>query len=362
MSEQTLKTDAALPVLYVDDEEANLVVVQTMLQDDVPLLLANSGADALDILRKHRVDVLITDHRMPGMTGIELCAAVGERYPDVQRVLVTAFTDHDTAVEAINRGGVSRYLQKPFGRDLLLSVVAEAQAQVVRQMLSRELHAAIQTSEQLRYVAEERGRVLEDLANVTNQVRLTCDELESLAPDLHAEVSLPVFDRLHEEIADLRVAVDFLTSLHRRVQDLRPVTSEGVARHHVEDLLYGAATVARVATPPHAQIRIDCAPGLAVVADRTDLGRVLVALLNDAAAALGTPDIPVGSEISIRAGSQSGRVQISVSHDGSRHRALDFPGASPHDGGARGHHFCRPVAHGGAHASAGRAAGCAVRR
>ena len=111
-------------VLYVDDEVENLAVFEAAC-DRFAVLTASSGAQALELMRKFEVAVLLADNRMPGMTGLELLERARLESPQTLRMLVTAYSDLSTAEDAINRGGVRRYLRKPWNNDELCATLAE---------------------------------------------------------------------------------------------------------------------------------------------------------------------------------------------------------------------------------------------
>src|SRR5688572_20246096 len=96
-------------ILYVDDDRSTLVVFEAAFGDELEVLTAASGAEALELLARHRdVALLLTDQRMPGMTGTQLAETVHREYPDVVRFLITAYSDLAAAVDAINLGQVHR--------------------------------------------------------------------------------------------------------------------------------------------------------------------------------------------------------------------------------------------------------------
>jgi len=104
-------------VLYVDDLQTNLILFQATFEKDYNIILAESAAAALDILREQDIQVLVTDQRMPDMTGTELLEIVAAEYPDIRRFLLTAFTDFETVVEAVNKGHIHGYINKPIQAD-----------------------------------------------------------------------------------------------------------------------------------------------------------------------------------------------------------------------------------------------------
>ena len=110
-------------ILIVDDEPANLRTLARLFRQDYEVLTAAFGKEALDLLGQHDVALLITDQRMPGMTGIELLKSTVPLRPRMVRIILTGYTDVDALVEAINCGQVYRYVAKPWNNeDLRLTV------------------------------------------------------------------------------------------------------------------------------------------------------------------------------------------------------------------------------------------------
>jgi len=102
------------PILLVDDEQDNLDAFRFNFRKTFDILTAGGGAEALQILAEREVAVVVTDQRMPKMTGVELLREVRTRQPDAVGIILTAFTDVDVLIEAINLGQVYRYITKPW--------------------------------------------------------------------------------------------------------------------------------------------------------------------------------------------------------------------------------------------------------
>jgi two-component system, NtrC family, response regulator AtoC len=102
------------PILVVDDEQDNLDAFRFNFRKVFDIVSASSGPEALDLLREKDVAVIITDQRMPKMTGLELLKEAKEIRPDAVPIILTAFTDVDVLIEAINLGQVYRYITKPW--------------------------------------------------------------------------------------------------------------------------------------------------------------------------------------------------------------------------------------------------------
>jgi response regulator RpfG family c-di-GMP phosphodiesterase len=104
-------------ILIVDDEPANLRLLERMFSHELHCLTASSGAEAIRMLERHDVSLLISDQRMPKMTGIELLKQTAAMRPHMVRILLTGYTDVDALVEAINSGLVYMYITKPWNND-----------------------------------------------------------------------------------------------------------------------------------------------------------------------------------------------------------------------------------------------------
>ena len=113
-------------LLLVDDELANLQKLQRTFMDQYDVHLAQSGEEALQILHKAPVDAIITDQKMPNMTGIEFLELSQKGFPNVVRIVLTGFTDVDDLIAAINTGKVHKYITKPWEPDDVRLAVQDA--------------------------------------------------------------------------------------------------------------------------------------------------------------------------------------------------------------------------------------------
>ncbi|MGD0585038.1 MAG: HD domain-containing phosphohydrolase [Oryzomonas sp.] len=124
-------------VLIVDDEPSILRSVERTFRDaDLRILTADSGEQALEILGQENIAVVVSDNRMPGMSGIDLLTRVRAISPDTVRIMMTAFGDLQTAIAAINTSEVFRFVTKPWDNDDLITAVNEG---VTRYHVVREL-------------------------------------------------------------------------------------------------------------------------------------------------------------------------------------------------------------------------------
>lgn len=124
--------DPALPtaVLVVDDEPSVTRGIQLALRRSTfEIVAAHSAASALDLLRARRIDVVVTDERMPGMGGTEFLIRVRAEFPGIARILLTGYATLDVAAQAINEGKIAFLLQKPCPPEQLQDFIARAFAE-----------------------------------------------------------------------------------------------------------------------------------------------------------------------------------------------------------------------------------------
>jgi len=113
-------------ILFVDDEKRVLNSMRIMFRREYELHLASSGREALDVIRQHEIDVIVADHRMPGMSGVEVLTQVRSLSPRTVRILLTGYADLDAVEGSINDGEVFRFLTKPCPPDQLRDTISLA--------------------------------------------------------------------------------------------------------------------------------------------------------------------------------------------------------------------------------------------
>src|SRR5690349_10065454 len=98
--------DKKINILYVDDEENNLISFKATFRIKYNIMTAISGEEAKMILASKPVDIIITDQRMPNMTGVEFLESIIGEYPEPMRILLTGYADMNAVVDAINKGKI----------------------------------------------------------------------------------------------------------------------------------------------------------------------------------------------------------------------------------------------------------------
>jgi two-component system, NtrC family, response regulator HupR/HoxA len=138
-------------LLLVDDEIANLQKLQRTFVDRYEVFLSQSAEEAMAILRSKPIDAIITDQKMPNMTGIELLEASQKEYPNIVRMVLTGYTEVDDLMAAINTGKVHKYITKPWEPENLRMAVREALEKLDLQRENERLAAELQiANERLR--------------------------------------------------------------------------------------------------------------------------------------------------------------------------------------------------------------------
>ncbi|MBX3248450.1 MAG: response regulator [Myxococcales bacterium] len=297
-------------ILYVDDEVANLLSVQYALEGSLRIEVASSADEALARMEREPIAVLLTDQRMPGMSGVELCERVRARFPDTVRIILTAYADVHAAIDAVNRGQVLRYLTKPIGNaeleEVLRAAIEAYQAtQTMRELQQRavratparaltrnlnlqlagplrRLRASLQHAADLmvalEHAPEERRKVLlEELRRTRGDAEVEVRTLEAMSARLDAE--LPIAAEPKPTI-DLVRATDGVVRLFRRrlVPTARlSLATEGNPRARIatdafaralDEVLSNAITA--VADRGDIEVRVSEAHGFAVVRVRDD--------------------------------------------------------------------------------------------
>lgn len=110
-------------LLYVDDEPSNLEIFKISFRRHFNVFTAESGIEAIEILRTNDINLLVTDQLMPGMTGTELLGKIKDEFPDLIKIILTGYTDQKTLIEAINVHGIFQYITKPYDFETLKSVL-----------------------------------------------------------------------------------------------------------------------------------------------------------------------------------------------------------------------------------------------
>src|SRR3989338_8081677 len=157
-------------ILLIDDEIENLKALERTLMTVATVYTADSGKAGLEIVEKNSISLVICDQRMPEMTGIEFFKTLQKTHPHIIRMILTGYTDAEDLIEAINEGGLYRYITKPWNNHELKLIVQRALERFDLEMRNQELVQELkQINEGLEKTVQDRTQKLRELA-VTDEL------------------------------------------------------------------------------------------------------------------------------------------------------------------------------------------------
>ena len=168
-------------LLLVDDEEAIGTALNRLLrQEGYKILCAHSGQEGLEMLAQNDVHVIVSDQRMPGMTGVEFLSRAKELFPNTVRIILSGFADISSVTEAINQGAIYKFLTKPWDNEILCANVLEAFRHY--ELLQQRKHLALEIQEANTTLASLSLELSKLLAQKDSQIEhiSNCDHLTNL--------------------------------------------------------------------------------------------------------------------------------------------------------------------------------------
>jgi DNA-binding NtrC family response regulator len=223
-------------ILVVDDEVRGAELVQRTLRSHANVETATSGDEAWEIFERGHFDLVISDQRMPGLSGVELLGKIADRDDAVGRILVTGYSDLAATVEAINLGRVHAYLHKPCSPPDLRATVFGVLDRVRRSRESSSLARGLGTtqgrataSKRLAAIGKTIAMIVHDLrtpftalAGISDEIAdATGKELQDLKRDLDTELGR--MEQMCEELLEVTHAIEDAPPALDRDPDLRAI-------------------------------------------------------------------------------------------------------------------------------------------
>jgi response regulator RpfG family c-di-GMP phosphodiesterase len=148
--------DKKITILYVDDEENNLTSFKATFRLRYNVITALSGEEALKMLENKHVELIITDQRMPNMTGIEFLEKVLDKFPEPMRLLLTGYADMTAVIDSVNKGKIFHYLTKPWNEEEVEKTLKRAIEAYEEKQKMKEMNEKLSTSnDQLEFMLRQ---------------------------------------------------------------------------------------------------------------------------------------------------------------------------------------------------------------
>jgi len=219
-------------IIYVDDEEQNLISFRASFRREYNILTASSGKEGIEILQNNDVHLIITDQRMPEMTGIQFLEKIMPEFPDAIRMILTGFSDVEAIIGAINTGRVFRYITKPWDEN--------------------ELRMTLENARQLYELQENRKQLLSDLQQKVEEQQKTLKLFMKYVPEQVVSRALKsgedtIFDGEQREVAVLFCDIRGFTPLSEKISpkevvsllnDYYSLMSDSIKKYHGTTIQY----------------------------------------------------------------------------------------------------------------------------
>ncbi|HUB07762.1 MAG TPA: ATP-binding protein [Myxococcales bacterium] len=323
-------------ILYVDDEASNRLVFGRSFEKKFRIWMAEDGPQALEILAREPVGVLLSDQRLPGMLGTELLAIVKEKYPGVVRMVLTAYSEMEVVLKAINEGLSSRYILKPWSRPMLQEVLTWGLDVYRFQGKVQELQVRLIEQERLSTIGTLMASVTHDIRNplaylcaygesLGISVAAMQDWVAALRRDarLRGAFDLPQANKALEEMEDLpHVVADMMHGLETItgiVQGIQNQARRSKTNAEPAEVGQTAKLAARLVQGAVSQVggklQLDVPEGLPfVVLSTVELSQILLNLLVNASQAL--EDVTGDRSLTVRARGEGKGVRLEVQDTG----------------------------------------------
>lgn len=207
-------------ILYVDDEEENLMVFKSSFRRNYNISIANSAMAAREMLNENTFDVIISDQRMPGITGVEFLKNLPDE-PNNIRMILTGFSDMEAIIDAINSGKIYKYITKPWQRIELQKVIDEALSHHSLNKIEKEKIAKVQEEKKLiDNLLDSKGGLNEDSDLGLEAIRYK-KELEALSKQVaESNKNVQLLSEIGHEIISNLTIESIIESTYENVNTL----------------------------------------------------------------------------------------------------------------------------------------------
>jgi two-component system sensor histidine kinase/response regulator len=216
-------------ILYVDDEESNLKGFKSIYFTEYTIFTATSGQEAMEILSNNEIHIIITDQKMPGMTGVQFLSNTLNKYPDPIRIILTGYSDIEVLMKAINECGIFRYLTKPWNESEMNLTINQA---LNTYSLRKENNQLIEMLREANATLEEKVKIrtqkIEELiSTVAHDLRSPLNQIRAIISLIH--IDFPNLIPAQKTYIDLIFqAANRLKTMINRILDLNAIEHRDV--------------------------------------------------------------------------------------------------------------------------------------
>lgn len=311
-------------LLIVDDEPPVLDALQNLFEGDYRVFGALNGQQGLAIIREHPIHVIVTDERMPEMTGLEFLKNVHAINPNTLNVMLTAYSDMTVAIQGINSGLLHRYLLKPWNSDELIPVVRQLFEQANLEARNRELSRKLKAkNEELQARIEELHGAQEKLVNnerlstigqlsasIGHELKNPLGRIKSAASLLRSELST-ASNEVQELLRIIDNEVVVSTKIINDLLDYSRERTPTFENHEIDPIIDD--TLNRIKLPPHVTLERSRETDLpALRMDPGQIGQIVVNLIVNAIQAMSE----TGGRLYVSTGAKDGRVMMTIKDTG----------------------------------------------
>jgi len=217
-------------ILYVDDNEVNLKIFAEYLSDTYEVIIEPNPQQAWEILSRYPIKVVVSDQRMPEEEGLVFLDKINHAYPDIIKILCTAYADEDTAIQAINQGGIFHIITKPYSYEYMRDIIGHAVNEYNLRQENKRLIRELQRNNSI--IQQAFNQIKEQQLKLFTIFEQSSDGIVVIRNDEVLEAN-PAFRKIFSIFAEEKILATCTSILQRNYPDfLEKLKQEATARNN----------------------------------------------------------------------------------------------------------------------------------